>query len=60
MSKRVKARPYTWNRGGPEELPGVMLHGGGYSVFIPGNRLRDIADSLHDAADQIENEQEQQ
>ena len=55
MSNRTPyAQPWIWDRGKTIEIPGVMIRAGARSVFIPGNTLRRIADTLHDIADDLE------
>lgn len=51
---RVKVHSYTWDRGKPSPITGVMLYSGSTRAFIPGRDLRRIADALHDHADQLE------
>ncbi|ACU85511.1 hypothetical protein Bfae_16900 [Brachybacterium faecium DSM 4810] len=49
--------PYLWNRRQTDAEPGAMVHSRGSRLFIPGAELRNVADALHDIADEQEADQ---
>lgn len=47
-------KPSTWHQGRPDETNGVRIFTGQHGVFVAAHDLRQLAEDLHDAADQIE------
>lgn len=56
--QRPNVRPWRWDMGRDTEQHGAQIRTGGQVVFIPAQDLRRVADVLHDAADQLESEQQ--
>lgn len=53
--RRARALPYTWfHDNAPDELCISITGGKGSKIIIPANQLREIADALHDRADEAE------
>lgn len=57
MTKRTRARTYTWHWPNHDE-PGVMLTRGGRTFFVPARDLYRVSDLLVDHAEQLNTEQE--
>lgn len=53
--RRARALPYTWfHDNKPDELCISITGGKGAKIIIPANQLREIADALHDRADEAD------
>ncbi|MGP9580931.1 hypothetical protein [Brachybacterium sp. AOP35-5H-19] len=56
---KARVRRYTWAAREPFPIPGAYIDNYKQQVFVPGDKLRYVADRLHDIADMIEEEQQQ-
>ena len=54
---KVRVRRFTWAAQERYPIPGAYYDNGkGQKAFIPGDKLRTVADQLHDIADELEQE----
>jgi hypothetical protein len=53
---QTKVRAYTYRAPDGTGTPGAFIDIGKHSIFVPTNRLRQIADRCHDIADEYEQE----
>lgn len=56
---KARVRRYTWAAREPFPIPGAYIDNHKQQAFVPGDKLRYVADRLHDIADMIEEEQQQ-
>ena len=47
---------YTWNRGKPDAIPGVLIRSGRHRTFIPKGQLATFADYMIDTLEEAERE----
>ena len=45
---------YTWNRGKPDAIPGVIIRSGRHRTFIPKGQLATFADYMIDTLEEAE------
>lgn len=56
---KARVRRFTWAAQEEHPIPGAYVDSGKKHLFIAGDKLRHVADCLHDIADDIEQEQQQ-
>ena len=56
---KARVRRFTWAAQEEHPIPGAYIDSGKKHLFIAGDKLRHVADHLHDIADELEQEQQQ-
>lgn len=56
---KARVRRFTWAAQEQHPIPGAYYDNGKQKAFIAGDKLRHVADHLHDIADELEQEQQQ-
>ena len=56
---KARVRRFTWAAQEEHPIPGAYYDNGKQKAFIAGDKLRYVADQLHDIADELEQEQQQ-